>query len=55
LAPQTALLWQQFVNDNDVNVVVTTWLQVLDQISLERASMKWFSAGTSVSTEVVIM
>jgi hypothetical protein len=25
------LLGQQFLNDNDVIVVVTTWLQVLDQ------------------------
>jgi hypothetical protein len=36
-------LW--LVNKNNVTAAVITWLQVLDQISLQKDSMQWFPAG----------
>jgi hypothetical protein len=52
-APQIAGQW--FENDDQVFVVVMTWLQLLDHDFFLKGYMHWFPAGTVASTGMVIM
>jgi hypothetical protein len=45
LATQTAHRRHQFVDEDGI-IAVMTWLQALDQICFQRASMRWLPAAT---------